>query len=139
MCILYVGYIRPIGPIYYNFFYNYIHNIHNIHYIHTLYTFLYILFLYFSGLSRSILKNIGYLGLLKNLNSGIFMFFNFSSHFFTFLKSKSVNLFEFIRVANLLLFRNVRHSFVWDNLRVLLGRIFVSSVGLPRNLRSKIP
>jgi len=37
-------------------------------------------------------------------------------------------------LLELLLFRNVHHSSVWDNLRVLLGRIVVSSV--PRNLKT---
>jgi len=35
----------------------------------------------------------------------------------------------------LLLFRNGHHSILWDNLRVLLGRIFVSSV--PHRLLQK--
>jgi len=37
-----------------------------------------------------------------------------------------------LNLLELILFRNVHHSSVWDNLRVTFGRIFVSSV--PRNL-----
>src|SRR6218665_2103493 len=55
---------------------------------------------------------------LKNGNFRLFRFFNISSQYFYFFKSKSVNLFEFIGLA--IFFRNVHHSCVWDDLRVVL-------------------
>jgi len=46
----------------------------------------------------------------------------------------------YLYLLELLLFRNVHHNSVWDNLpnlRVLLGRIFVSSVvSVPSNLKT---
>jgi len=39
-----------------------------------------------------------------------------------------------LNLLKLLLFRNVHHSSLWDNLRALLGRIFVSSV--PHTLKT---
>jgi len=66
---------------------------------------------------------------------GLLGFFILQLKFFTF---SSQNLKVYLDLLELLLFRNVHHSRVWNNLRVglLLGRIFVSSVGLhvPRSL-----
>jgi len=66
------------------------------------------------------------------MNFRLFRFFNLSSQNFYLFKvkiCKSIWIYW-----SCYYFRNVHHSTVWNTRRVLLGRIFVSSV--PRNLQT---
>ena len=60
---------------------------------------------FYLGLSRPILKNLGFLGFLRNLKSSVFRFFDFQVRFFYFFMSNSVNLYLLIHWIY-----NVQHS-----------------------------
>jgi len=70
---------------------------------------------------------------MKNLKSENFMFFMFLLFQVKIFTFSTQNVQIYLNLLDVLLFCSVHYSSVWDNLRVLLCRIIVSSV--PRTLK----